>query len=227
MIIHTDFEQHSTLWMTARAGVVTASEFDSLLTPKFKPKEGKGVETYLARKLAERWIGPLPGFMSVDMDLGVILEDEAKPYYTLTTGEEIQNVAFITDNSGKVGCSPDGLIGADGGIEIKCPEPTNHVKYLLAGTLPDDYAAQVHGSMYVTGRKWWKFMSYRRNFPPLIITIERNEEIMETIHFAVAAFVADLDAAFDRMVELNGGPPPKRIALVPEAPRNTASEMPS
>jgi len=228
MIIHTAFAQNSLEWINARAGVVTASEFASLLTPAFKPRTGAMVDTYLARKIAEKWQGPLPGFMSVDMDLGKILEEEAKPFYTLTTGEEIQSVALITNDAGTVGCSPDGLIGDDGGIEIKCPEPTNHVKYLLSGGLPDDYAAQVHGALYVTGRKWWKFMSYRRGFPPFIITIERDERIMGIVHEAVTDFLELLDTGYRQIVIANGGPPRTRPAIQREfADRSEPSEMPS
>jgi hypothetical protein len=220
MKIHTEFAQNSLEWLTARAGVVTASEFDNLLTPKFEPRKGQMPETYLARKLAERWIGPLPGFNTLDMEFGKILEEEAKPFYTLQFGEEIQSVALITSDDGKVGCSPDGLIGSDGGIEIKCPEPTNHVKHLMAGKLPDDYACQVHGSLYVTGRQWWKFMSYRRNFPPFVTVVERDTKVDGVIGEVVCAFVERLDAAYSRLCEMNGGPPvkpqPIRSAYVPD-----------
>lgn len=225
MKIHTEFQQNSLFWLNARAGVVTASEFDNLLTPKFKVREGQMVNTYLARKLAEKWIGPLPGFSTIDMEFGKILEEEAKPFYTLTFSEEIQDVALITSDDGKIGCSPDGLIGEDGGIEIKCPEPTNHVKYLLAGCLPDDYAAQVHGSMFVTGRDWWKFMSYRRGFPPFVIVIKRDEEIQEAIAEALGEFLPKLDAAYGRLCEMNGGPPESRIRSMPEQPSEQSDEI--
>ena len=216
MKIHTEFAQNSLEWLAARAGIVTASEFGNILTPKFEIRKGQMPETYLARKLAEKWVGPLPGFNSLDMEFGKILEAEAKPFYTLQFSEEIQSVALITSDDGKVGCSPDGLIGEDGGIEIKCPEPQNHVKYLMAGNLPDDYAAQVHGCMFVTGRKWWRFMSYRRNFPPFVTTIERDDGIQSAIADALEIFIPKLDAAYNRLCEMNGGPP-KRIA----APQST------
>lgn len=209
MKIFTEFAQNSVDWMIARSGVVTASELDSLISPLWKARTGDGVNTYLARKLAEQWLGgPLPSVRGVfDMDQGKILEEEAKPFYTLTTGEEIQTVAFITDDAGRIGCSPDGLIGDDGGVEIKCPRVETHIGYLLDGELPKEYAAQVHGSMYVTGRPWWKFMSYRRNFPPLILTIERDEEIIGKIHDAVESFLERLEKSMNRLIELNGDLP--------------------
>lgn len=212
MIIHTEYAQRSVEWMQARAGIPTASEFDALLTPEFKIRTGQMPLTYLAKKVAEAWQGgPLAGFNTFDMDQGNILEEEAVPWYELEFGEVIDRPAFITTDDGRIGCSPDGLLGQDGGIEIKCPEVHTHVGYLLAGELPPQYAAQVHGSMFVTGRKWWKFLSYRRHFPALLLTVERDEEAQEMIAEALEQFLGRFDRAMERLAELNGGPP-KRTA---------------
>jgi len=106
---------------------------------------------------------------------------------------------FVEHDDGRCGCSPDGLIGDDGGLEIKAPQPTNHVKYLLDGTLPKDYAVQVYFSLYATGRAWWKFVSYRRKFPPFVLTVDRDEAIMAKIGKVLADFYAKFDAAFERL----------------------------
>lgn len=220
--VERPIEQNSVWWEMARAGIPTASEFHNLLTPKFKPREGEMVESYLALKLSERWTGtPTPGKVVLAMDYGHILEDEAKPFYTFQFNEEITPCGFATTDDGKIGCSPDGLIGGDGGIEIKCPEAKNHVKYLMAGKLPDDYILQVYGSMFVTGRLWWKFMSYRRKFPAYITMIERDEKINAVISETLYAFCDKLDAGYKRLCEMNGGPP-KRIEAKPNptAPDN-------
>jgi hypothetical protein len=216
MKIHTEFQQNSLEWLLARAGVVTASEFDSIMTPEFKPRTGETVKSYLALKLAEWWTGgPMPGFNTIDMEFGKIREDEAIPTYTLETGIAIQRVAFITTDDGKIGCSPDGLIGDDSGIEVKCPLPQTHVKYLLSGIVPKDYAAQVHGAMYVTGRSHWVFMSYSPRFPLLIIDVERDEEIQEKIGSALGDFLEMLAEAQERLIALNGGPPRRLEPSVP------------
>lgn len=206
MKIHREFQQNSLQWLQARCGIPTASEFDCLVTPEFKVRTGDMPKSFLARKIAESWQGyPLPGFQVLDMELGKVLEDEAIPFYELEFSEKVDRVGFVTTDDGKVGCSPDGLI-AEGGIEIKCPRADTHVGYLLKSELPKDYAAQVHGSMYVTGAPWWKFMSYRRGFPPLVLTVFRDEKIQEQLRIALSLFLTDFDAAIKRLEEMNGGP---------------------
>jgi predicted phage-related endonuclease len=213
MKIRTDIEQNSLEWLCARAGLVTASEADALISPTFKIRESKGVESYLDQKLAEKWVGgPIEEFSTLDMDFGKILEEEALPFYEFEFGEKVNRVALITDDAGRIGCSPDGLIGDDGGIEIKCPKAKTHIGYLRAGEVPADYILQVHFSMFVTGRKWWKFMSYRRRMPPLVKVVERDEKIQGVIGEAVAAFLAKMDTEWARLVKMNGGEP-KRVAV--------------
>jgi len=216
MIKHNQFQQGSLEWMVARAGIPTASEFDNLLSPTWELRKGQMPQTYLNRKLAEWWAGgPISGFNSFDMEQGNILEEEAKPWFTLETGKEIEPVGFCTSDDGSIGASPDGLIGEDCGIEIKCPESPTHIGYLLNGELPKDYLAQVHGSMFVTGRPRWLFMSYRRRHPNLLICIERDEEIQEKIAEALALFLAKFQAGKERLIEINGGPPTRPPPLRP------------
>jgi hypothetical protein len=217
--IHNEYSQGTPEWMSLRAGIPTASEFDALVTPKFEPRKGQTPETYLAKKLAERWLGgPLPTFTSTaEMEQGHILEEEAKPWYSLEYGVELERAGFITTDDGKVGCSPDGLISADGGIEIKCPAPHTHAAYVMAGEVPDQYLAQVHGSMFVTGRPWWRFVSYRRKFPALVIQVERDEKIQAALSEALGLFVDRLERAFARLQEINGGPP-KHLSKNSEKP---------
>lgn len=216
MRIHTEFEQGSAEWLTARAGVVTASEFKDIMTPLFKARDGETPKSYLAKKLAEKWTGtPMGGFQSIDMEFGQILEQQARDSFIFETGLDVTRAALIISDDGKIGCSPDGLIGEDGGVEIKCPRADTHVRYLLNGVLPPDYAAQVHGSIYVSGRPWWRFMSFCRGFPPLLLTIERDEKIQALIDDALTGFLEQFDAGWNRLVEINGAPP--RPRYVPQA----------
>lgn len=226
MKIHTEYAQGSVDWMIARSGIPTASEFDQLLTPEWKIRTGQMPQSYLARKIAEWWLGgPLPGFNVFDTDQGHILEDEAKPWFTLETGREVQSVGLITSDDDRIGCSPDGLLGEDGGIEIKCPAPQTHVGYLLSGEVPKDYLPQVHGAMFVSGRPKWTFLSYRRNFPALIVEVERDDEIQDKIAEALALFLTKFEEGKKRLCEINGGPP-KRTEPAPKTPEELESEHP-
>lgn len=204
MKIHEGFSQNSLEWLQARAGVVTASEMGNLLTDKLEPRKGQMVETYLSRKVAEAWLnGPLPGYNTIEMEIGQILESEAIPWFEFETGVEVRRVPFITTDCGRVGCSPDGLL-PDGGIEIKCPQPHTHVGYIMTGTLPECYAPQVYGSMYVTGLERWNFISYNRQLPKLNVVVESDDQILNRIDEAVGAFLIRLEAAMQKIENMAG-----------------------
>jgi predicted phage-related endonuclease len=209
-----DCQQGSLQWLELRAGIVTASEADSLVSPKFKIRTGETPRTLLATKLAEKWCGPLPSFGAWATEQGHLLEDLAIPAYELETGHTVERVGFITADSGRIGCSPDGLL-TDCGLEIKSLQPVHHIKCLLDGGIPDDYIAQIHFSMLVTGFKRWKLFLYSRRLPHMMITIERDDEIQETLNKALDAFLTDFDIAWERLCDKNGGPPPPRKVFVP------------
>ena len=207
MKIH-EVEQGTPEWLQARVGVVTASEFANLVTPAWKARTGEMVASYLARKLAERWRrAPLAGWSSGPMEQGSLREDEAIPYFECKTGRKVNRVGFITTDDGRWGCSPDGLLAVNTGIEVKCPEPQTQVKYLLTGELPDQYKAQVQGSMLVTGAASWTFFSFCRGFPDLILTIERDASAIDALAKALESFCGHLDDGYARLVELYGGEP--------------------
>lgn len=209
MIKHTGYEQGSEDWAIARSGIPTASEFSNLVTPEFEIRKGQMPTTYLAEKVAEAWQGgPLLKFNTVDMDLGRLLEGEAIPWFEIAFEKKIERVGLCTTDDGRIGCSPDGLIGEDSGIEIKCPRVDTQVGYLLDGGVPKAYAAQVQGAMFVTGRPQWTFMSYCRHFPVLVLKVERDEAAQEAIAEALELFLSRFDRAMARLIEINGGPPP-------------------
>jgi hypothetical protein len=123
---------------------------------------------------------------NIPVQRGNALEDDARKYYEQRTGFEVTQVGFITHETGGFGCSPDGLVSIHSitgdtntlwshGIEIKCPMPKTHMRYLLDGKLPDDYELQVHMSMAVTGLNRWDFLSYCPGEAQLLLTIERDE----------------------------------------------------
>ena len=130
---------------------------------------------------------------------GTLLEEEARDWYAMRQNREVQQVGFITTDDGTVGCSPDGLLSKDCGLEIKCPKGSTHVGYLLNGKLPPAYAPQVHGSMWVTGFSKWIFISYHPAFRPLVVTVKRDE-YTKKVGVAVSKFVTDLAAAKARII---------------------------
>ncbi len=204
MKIH-DVQQGSGPWLALRLGLPTASEFDQLITPLWKIKTGEAPKSYLYQKICEKFMGAFAdGGSSFAMQNGSIMEHEAIPWFSFTHELPVQRVGFCTTDDGRIGCSPDGLIGDDGGIEVKCPSPTTHLRYWVEGVLPKEHAAQVHGSMYVTGRKWWYFLSYSRQFPAVVIRVERDEEIQARIHEALTLFLHDYDQLHDKLRAIKG-----------------------
>lgn len=109
---------------------------------------------------------------------GIQLEPLARAEYEQLSGYAADEVGLCIHDSGGFGCSPDALIWLDEwshGLEIKCPIPETHMEYLDAGTLPDQYRAQVHGSMAVTGLRRWDFLSFCPGLPPLLRTVEWDD----------------------------------------------------
>ncbi len=201
MKIHAEVAQGNIDWFKLRMGIPTASELGNLLTPEFELRKGEMPKSYAYSKVAEAWAGkPLITTGNWNTEQGEILEGEGIPWYQLEYDKKIKQVGFITTDDGGCGCSPDGLIeGDECGIEIKCPSAPVHVKYLVNGALPKEYAAQVMGSMFVTGFKKWIFVSYRRGFPALVLEIHRDEQAMSMIRAAINQFHADFDRAMERI----------------------------
>ncbi len=202
MKIH-DCQQGTLEWTKLHFGIPTASGLDNLLTPEFELRKGELTKTYVYKKVAEKLQGrPLIDLSasSFMLEQGMILESEGRPWFALEYDKKIKQVGFISTDDGQFGCSPDGLIeGEDCGLEIKCPSAPIHVKYLVNGVLPKEYACQVLGSMFVTGFTKWIFVSYRRGFPALVLEIHHNEKAMSMIRAAINQFHADFDRAMQRI----------------------------
>lgn len=188
MIIH-DVEQGSQAWLDLRVGVATASQFDQIITPKTQ-KPSASMAKYAYKLLAEKALGQsLDDASSMWMERGKELEPEARAWYELTQGVDVRQVGFITSDDGLVGCSPDGLVGEDGGLEIKCPSATVHMGYLLGG-VEDAYKCQVQGGLWVTGRAWWDFLSYCPGLPPVLLRFTRDAGFIASLESAMGEFQA-------------------------------------
>lgn len=192
-----DVKQGSVEWLAARHGVVTASEIDALVSPEWAVRKGEGPRTYLSTKIAEKLMGWRPEANTFAMDQGQILETIAIPWYEFAHDVKINRVGFCLSDDSRYGCSPDGLIGEDGGVEIKCPTPPKHISYLLAGEVPKDYRAQIQFSLFVTGRAWWKFVSYSNYLPPLIVHVLPDPNAQGAFRMALDRFIPEFDAAME------------------------------
>ncbi len=197
-----DCKQGSTEWSQARLGLVTASEADALLTPTFKQRTGEGVETYMHRKICEKFLGwSAEAGGTWEMGQGNIIEQIAIPWYAFQYDAEPKRVGLCVTDDGRCGCSPDALLGNDNGLEIKSPQPPTHLKYFLRNTVPPEYLVQVHFSMFVTGRPHWTFVSFSRQLPSLVVRVETDPAIQFAIREAVEAFYSRFDPIFSKLVE--------------------------
>ena len=173
-------EQGSPEWLTHRLGVPSASQFSKIVTGK----GGKStqVEAYINQLVAEELTGETTlVYVNEHMKRGTELEPDARELYEALTGQTVQEVGFCLHDTVNAGCSPDGLIGADGGLEIKCPAPATHVEWVKAGVVPSKHLQQIMGCLWVTGRSWWDFMSYHQTMKPLIVRVERDEEYIAAL----------------------------------------------
>jgi predicted phage-related endonuclease len=200
--------QGSPDWFRVRRGVITASEVDAIVTPDFKPRTGEGVKTFICQKVAERLMrieeGESRSAPSWAADQGQILETLAIPWFEFETGIKVERVGFCLSDDGRIGCSPDGLIGEDSGIETKCPQPKAQVRYLIDGAVPKEYLAQVHMSLLVTGRETWRFVAYSQDLPRMIVKVDRDESILDKLRDAVYAVVARIDDECAKVDAMNG-----------------------
>jgi len=184
-------EQGSDEWLAARLGRPSASQFHKLITSTGKPSAS--ADSYINTMIAERLLGKSePFFVTEWMTRGNELEPEARQAYEFNTDTTVIETGFILDNSGEFGCSPDGLVGEDGGIELKCPAPHNHVAWSRKKVCPSKHYAQVQGCMWITGRDWWDFMSYHPEMNPFIVRVERDEEFIEKLAKEVLLAVTEI-----------------------------------
>lgn len=192
-MIRLDVEQGSLEWLEARLTIPTASEFDRIITPKTL-KLSASADKYRHELLAEWLLGePLVSGDSGFMMRGTAMEDEARAWYEMQRDVDVERVGFILRDAQDAGCSPDSLVGSDGGLEIKCPSAAVHVGYLL-GSVSEAYRCQVQSSLWITGRTWWDVLSYHPTLPKVLVRVERDEafiEAMERIHGQFWAYVQE------------------------------------
>lgn len=197
-------EQGSESWFASRCGVVTASTFSDVMA---KGRGGAPSET--RRKLlyataAEIVTGrPTEGFQGNRYtERGKEWEDEVRSLYSAGTDEEVQEVGFI--RRGRIGCSPDSVLGADvmqsrAGLEIKTHAPHILIPMLERGGLPAEHKPQVQGCLLVTGWEYIDFIAYWRGLPPLEVRVYRDAEYLSSLSYHLNEFHHEVDAIVARL----------------------------
>jgi len=195
-MIRLDVVQGTDEWRQARCGLPTASNFDSLLTAKtLKPSATS--HAYLCKLVAEHYLGrPLDDSENGFMTRGRAMEQEAVSWYEIARDVKVEHVGLCLSDDRRYGCSPDALVGEDGGLEVKVPGAGPHVGYLLAPeSLVAAYRGQVQGNLLVTGRRWWDLVSYNPEIPPVVVRVTRDDDYLAVLVPLLREFLQRLDQA--------------------------------
>lgn len=159
-------EQRTEEWFAARLGCVTASRAADVMA-KTKSGYSAGRANYMAQLITERLTStPTQGFSSAAMQWGTDTEPQARAAYELMTGEDVVEDGFVPHPTIKgFGASPDGLVGADGLVEIKCPNSATHIDTILSEKVPPKYITQMQVQMMCCEREWCDFVSFDPRLP--------------------------------------------------------------
>lgn len=198
-------EQGSAEWIAARLGKLTASRLHEAIA---RTKSGWGASraNLMATLIAERLTGvPQDAYTNAAMIHGIETEPDARTAYEFMTDCDVGLIGFIGHPTIEMsGCSPDGHVGLDGLIEIKCPSTATHIDTLLSGKIPEKYITQMTWQMACTGRKWCDFVSFDPRMPEsmrlYIRRIERDDALIKSLEGCVIEFLKELDL---KLFELN------------------------
>lgn len=196
--------QGSEAWFQARLAKVTASRIADVIA-KTKTGPSASRANYLAELVCERLTGErAEGFQSAEMRWGNEQEPFARASYEFLRDVSVQEVGFVDHPRIPMsGASPDGLVGHDGLIEIKCPNTSTHIAFLTGGAIPAKYVTQMQWQMACTGRAWCDFVSFDPRMPAELRTkierVQRDPATIVSLEGEVRAFLAELDATVERL----------------------------
>lgn len=203
MNIIKDIDQGSDEWLDLRMGKITASKFKDVLAKGKGGAASKTRLTYMYQIAAEIITGEREeSFSNKYMEWGNEWESSARAAYELNHSVDIDQVAFIELDEG-IGVSPDGLVGDNGLIEIKCPKTTTQIGWFLKGKVPPEHYAQIQGQIWVSGRDFCDFVS----FDPRIngesgyfeVRVNRDEEYIENLKVECFKFIDELKQLLEKL----------------------------
>lgn len=200
-------EQGTQEWFMARLGKVTASRVADIIA-KTKSGYSTSRQNYLAQLVVERLTQkPTETYSNAAMQWGTETEPLARAAYEIKHDLMVSEIGFVPHPVIEMaGASPDGLVGDDGLIEIKCPNTATHIETLLNDTIKSEYKTQMQWQMACTGRQWTDFVSFDPRMPEKhqmkIIRVNRNESVIQTLEKEVTEFLTEVDKTIERIKSL-------------------------
>ena len=194
-------EQRSDEWFTARLGKVTASKVSDVMS------KGAGRETYMIQLIAEFLTNSRgASFTNTAMEWGTTTEPYARQAYEALNNVWVEEMGFAPHPTiERAGASPDGLVGDDGLIEIKCPNTATHLDTLIDKTVPKKYINQMQFQMACTGRKWCDFVSFDNRLPEdlqiFVLRVERDDKHIAEMEIAITKFLAEMQEKIDKLTQ--------------------------
>jgi putative phage-type endonuclease len=200
-------DQGSEEWFTIRIGKVTASRVADVIA-KTKTGYSASRDNYMAQLICERLTGQKgESFTNAAMQHGTDTEPLARAAYEALKDVLVDEVGFVPHPSIiMAGASPDGLVGEDGLLEIKCPNTATHIETLLSQSVPGKYNTQMQFQMACTGRQWCDFVSFDNRLPDelqlFVKRVQRDNEFIKQMEDEVVKFLNELEIKIAQLMEL-------------------------
>lgn len=194
-------EQRTTEWHQERLGKVTASCLHKVMAKLRDGRPGADRANYMAQLICERLTGiPTEASTTAAMQRGTDIEPQARAMYAFQTGNDVEETGFHGHPEiGMAGASPDGLVGEDGLLELKCPNSATHIATLRGEPIDRKYVLQMQWQMACTGRAWCDFASFDDRLPEEMALhvqrVERDEKLIAEMEVEVRAFLSEVEAA--------------------------------
>lgn len=201
-------EQRTDEWFKSRLGKVTASRIADVVA-RTRTGYAASRANYMAQLVCERLTGKqAESFSNAAMEWGVEQEGPARDAYSAKVGELVTEVGFISHPTiPMAGASPDGLVGTNGCVEIKCPSTATHIEYLFDREPPQKYFYQMQWQMACTGTEWCDWVSYDPRLPTelqlLVVRIPRDTDCITILEKEVSEFLAELDGKVSKLKEMS------------------------
>jgi hypothetical protein len=210
LTVYAELEQGSPEWLQARCGLPTASVIGRLITPSTLKVANNDTSRDAIRTLAAERISGHVEYVhpTMDMQRGTLDEPLARDLYARTYAP-VEEIGFAVReiNGHKLGASPDGLVGEDGGIEIKSRKPSHQLKAFLTQAVPVENMAQIQALMLVLGRKWWDYCSYAGGWPLFVKRVYPDPRWQDAIRAALESFEKEVALQISIFEQASAGAP--------------------